>query len=80
MHIVMTVDGKEIVRTPLLPAAKVTKELEELKRKYHKEIESAGGQPKFYIDNVPSVINNFKSLLADGDGEQGNGLVHPPTL
>ena len=65
MYIVMLLDGQEVGRSQLLCTSRVSKEMEELRKKYRKEIEKADAEPRFYIEGIPSVINDFKSPLSN---------------
>ena len=51
--------------------------INELKKKHKTSIEKANAQPVFYLGNIPSSINNFRSLKNqhDGNGERRPELV-----
>lgn len=64
MYLVMVVEGVEVAKKPVLHCDKLSQLISELKKEYPvKEKE-----PKFYLVNVPSVINTFKSLSAHNNG------------
>lgn len=64
MYLVMHLNGQEVGKVQLISSSKISEELEQLIKKHRKEINQANTEPQFYISDVPSSINNFKSLLS----------------
>ena len=63
--LIMRLDGMEIARKPFGSSDKLSDLITALKKEYKDQIEKAGVEPGFYLENVPSVISTFKSLQPD---------------
>lgn len=66
MYLVMIVDGTEIARKNYLPADKLSEMIAKMKKEYSSKI-GEGKEPQFYLVNIPSAINSFKSLIPARD-------------
>lgn len=62
MYLIMRLDGKELEKISFHSHLKVSQEITRLIEKFKKEIASAGVDPQFTIENVPSALREFKSL------------------
>jgi hypothetical protein len=60
MNLIMMLNGQELERIPLIAPVKISEEITRLKKKYSEQI--AGGDPEFWIGEVPSSINKFTPL------------------
>lgn len=65
MFLIMRLDGTEIARKPFSSSDKLSDLITALKKEYKDHIEKTGVEREFYLENVPSVINTFKSLKPD---------------
>ena len=70
MYLILQLQGLELERIQLLPTTRVSREIEELRKKYNKEIRRAKEEPEFYISEVPSAIGHFNKLLSNLKGKQ----------
>ena len=61
MFLIMRLAGVETARKPFGSGDKLSEQILNLKKEYKADIEKAGVEPEFYLENVPSVINGFKS-------------------
>jgi hypothetical protein len=65
MFLILRINGVEIARKPFGNGDKLSELILLLKKEYKAQIEKAGAEPEFYLENVPSAINTFKSLNPD---------------
>lgn len=63
MYLIMVLKGNEVAKTRFHGSLKLSDEIKELKAKYKEQITESGMEPLFYLEAVPSVINNFKPLM-----------------
>ena len=61
----MHFNGQEVGRSKLLRTSKISIEMEELKKRFSKEIQEANIEPQFYISEFPSALNKFESLSSN---------------
>ena len=69
MYLIMVVEGIGVAKKSFLHCDKLSQLISELKKEYPVK----GQEPKFYLVNVPSAINTFKSLSAHNNGENRVG-------
>ena len=63
MDLVLYVAGEQLDRVPLLHSDKLSLLMAELKKKHSDAIKDRPDAFAFVLENVPSAINGFKSIL-----------------